>query len=57
MCGRSLRGLTLFGLVLLAADGLAAQKAKPSDSYDELYQRYLEQARAGGTTANGDQAW
>lgn len=56
MCGRSLRGLVVVGAVLLAGEGLAsAQKAKPSDSYDEVFARYLEQAR--GVAAPPDQKW
>ncbi len=54
---RALARWSVAALLLGAAAGASAQTSKPSDSYDELYQRYLADARAAKPAAPEAEAW
>src|SRR4051794_23024274 len=59
MCGKTL--VTRMVLAALALGGGAAptsaQSPKPSDSYDELFDKYLKEAHAATSAAPEIQAW
>ena len=58
MFGRSVKQVMVLATIAWAgASRAAAQTAQPSDSYDELYARYLKEARAAVTRTPQDQAW
>jgi flagellar L-ring protein precursor FlgH len=58
MCGRRLTQALLFAVASLAGAGAAgAQPARQSDSYDELFARYLREAHASKPVATDQQVW
>ena len=56
MFTRMLALLTI-GTLLIGVVTVAGQTPKPTDSYDELYQRYLTEARNAKPAAPDVQAW
>jgi flagellar L-ring protein precursor FlgH len=66
MCGSRFIGCLLIAVAVVAAPALAnaqapapapAPAAKPSDSYDELFAKYLQEAHASTPVASEQQAW
>ena len=58
MCARRFRVVTMAGALLLGAvAAVHAQGAKASDSYDELFERYLQQARSAEGAGAHERAW
>ena len=45
------------GAAVLSAGAAAAQNAKPLDTYDGLYQRYLQEARAAKPASSAGNSW